>query len=126
MGYRRETAPRPPQIGAESSTPWREGRWAGGVLGEHREPGVAAARAPYLEGVRAQNPHGCQHRAGRAVPVALGVVSAGDMAPAEGSQRRRGARPAAPHPAQRRLRGSSTAGLSRIGPRGAPAGWGQG
>lgn len=77
---------------------WREGRWAGWVLGEHREPGVVAARAPYLEAVRAQNPHGCQRRLGRAVPVAVGAVSAGDMAPGEVSRHGRGARPAAPRP----------------------------
>lgn len=96
--------------------------WVG--AGERSKPGVVAAGTPYLEGVRAQNPHGCQRRGVRAVPVALGAVSAGDMAPGELSQPRRGARPAAPRPAQRRLR--RTAGLSRIGPRRAPAGWGQG
>lgn len=98
----------------------RAGPWAGWALGE---PGVAAARAPYLEGVRAQNPHGCPRRVGTAVPAALGAVCAGDMAPGEGPSPAEGSqpRPAAPSPAQRRLRGS-TAGLSRIGPRWAPAG----
>lgn len=98
----------------------REGRWAGWVLGELGDPRVVAA--PYLGDVRAQNPHGCRRRLGRAVPVALGAGSAGDMAPGEGSQQR----PAAPRPPQRPPRGGSTAGLSRIGPEWAPQGWGQG
>lgn len=99
----------------------REGGKVGWVgAGQRREPGVVAAGTPYLEGVRAQNPHGCQRRVGRAVPVALGAGSGGDMAPGELCQ----PRPAAPRPAQRRLR--RTAGLSRIGPRRAPPEWGQG